>query len=361
MDGRRFDDLARSLSAPGTRRRLLGGWLAAAAAAVTAAVVRGGSSGQAQVCAGEGAGCTMMVPCCAGLFCFTLALNPNAGVCRPGGTSAAPPPQQLSGGSTTGGDAAPATRTPRPARTPEPTATATPTPAPTATPDPKDGRIAVTADCLGDLESTQIENTGRVDVTIEKIRTLAPEVPGGEREFTIGRRLRPGEIVRFASGPDAENGRDRLTTAKLYRDDARGEIVAVETSAGTFRGTCGRTSNGDDRDSDPEKERVSVTLVCDGRPEITRVTNRGEEPITVREIRTLRGGRILRRFPRSVIVAPTRNGRRPAEFRSNTGAPDTGRYFLDESELYRKLNPPGQNLADRVEVETLTGTYTASC
>ena len=365
MDGRWFDDLAHSLAAPGTRRRLLGGWLATVFAAVAAAATQGRGLSRAQVCSAEGAGCTLMVPCCAGLVCQTLSMNPNAGACVPGVAQRAPSGTGGTGSTTQSPPTArtpPATRTPEPTATPEPSPTAEPTPTPSPTPDPRDARLEVIVDCVGDAESIRVENTGRVDVNITRVRSLAPESADARNTVDRKRRLAPGEVVRFTSGPGAENGPDRLTGDKLFRDTDDGQVVAVETTAGTFRGSCSRASDGSGGNVDSEKERVTVTLKCETPVELTTVTNLGNNPITIREIRVYRDRQSIRTFSRNLTVPATKTKRRQVVFESGSQSTATAPLLLDRNELYRTDDPvDDQRLGNRVEVDTLEGTYHATC
>jgi hypothetical protein len=82
MTDHHLDRIARLLSRAGSRRQAL-----AALGALVAGRVHAGEAAsqlEAPACGAEGAVCTHLVGCCAGLVCATSLINTNYGVCIPG-------------------------------------------------------------------------------------------------------------------------------------------------------------------------------------------------------------------------------------------------------------------------------------
>lgn len=284
MDGRRFDDVARALACPRNRRQMLAAWFVTILGVLGFAGARGGRTG-AQSCPAEGEPCGLMVPCCPGLACRTLPANPNAGVCGPGSSPSGG--GDPSGTRSKGRDGAPtATATPDATSTPAATATATATP----TPDDRDGKLAVRVDCLGPVETTEVENTGKVAVTIEKVRSLDPERRSEDREITVDERLEPGKTLRLTSGERAKPGRERLAAYPLYRDGAGGRVVALETTAGTFQATCQARGRGNEGNggNNPRRATIEVELVCHDVPDLPGLETIGVRNVSTRPVRVLK-------------------------------------------------------------------------
>jgi hypothetical protein len=360
MDGHGFDRFARSLVAPGSRRRLLAAWCGATVTVVAAAVGFAKRPTDAQTCAAEDEPCTLMVTCCSGLICATLPLNVNSGVCVPGVVQSAPENDPGDGRKPRPTNTSDPTKTPKPSKTPSPDRT----PKPTKTPESnKRASLRLQLRCQGTDEALEIENTGDTAVTIERIESLAVPAGTGKHSFNVDRELPSGGSVTFTSGRDAEKTDNRLTGEELYRDEDNANAVEVTASGGVFRAPCpkkGGSGNGNDNDDGGrEKLHRRVEYLMDIDAEITTITNVG--PVTVR-VTKIDGHRIPRKrgvlYGRESPECADRDCKTSEQYVSGYGAnvPDTSMYKLTPDRIYTEA----RNY--QVTVETHAGNkFTATC
>ncbi len=277
MDGHGFDRFARSLVAPGSRRRLLAAWCGATLTAVAAAVGFAKRPTDAQTCAAEDEPCQLWNPCCAGLVCAASPLNPNNGVCVPGELRTVPESDPGDGREPR------PTNTPNPTKTPKPTKTPSPdrTPKPTKTPESnKRASLKVRLRCQSAKEELEIQNTGESAVTVERIKVLSSSSKQGKYEVNVDRLLPAGATLLFTSAKDAPDKAIRQIEKELFPNDGDNpNSVEVTTSGGTFGAACtkGRRKTG---------ENLRVTVVC-GRSsdaEKTTIENLGSKTVKIKTV-----------------------------------------------------------------------------
>ncbi len=294
MDGHGFDRFARSLVAPGSRRRLLAAWCGATVTVGAAAVGFAKRPTDAQTCAAEDEPCTLMVTCCSGLICATLPLNVNSGVCVPGVVQSAPENDPGDGRKPRPTNTSDPTKTPKPSKTPSPDRT----PKPTKTPESnKRASLRLQLRCQGTDEALEIENTGDTAVTIERIESLAVPAGTGKHSFNVDRELPSGGSVTFTSGRDAEKTDNRLTGEELYRDEDNANAVEVTTSGGTFLAACTKRRNNGDGVGNQPSLNVSVICGTHDSAETTTIKHSGTKSIFVEYIAGIRIPKRKRKIP----------------------------------------------------------------
>lgn len=199
------------------------------------------------------------------------------------------------------------------------------------------GEIIVTLNCIGNPETTRIDNTGDADITILSVTSLADQTSG--EPYNVDRKLGSGRTVIYRSGSGATSG-SILTTSWMYTNSLyENDGVRIVTDVGTITKRCAPK---------PPPTRLQVSIDCDGVPETTTIKNIGQGTASLAKLYSFYGGETFN-LNRSLAPGQT------IVYRTGGG---TGTNFLTSNYIYNQ----DSGTAEGVQITATTGkTFSVRC
>jgi lipoprotein-anchoring transpeptidase ErfK/SrfK len=200
--------------------------------------------------------------------------------------------------------------------------------------------IHITLNCIGNPETTRVDNTGDAAIRILSIESLADQT--SKEPYNVDRKLGSGSTVIFRSGPGATSG-TILTTSSLYTNSLyENDGVRLVTDVGTIEKRCAP------KPPPTYPTNLQVSIDCAGSPETATIKNAGQGTVTLTRLNSLYVGAS---FSLNKQLAPGQT----IVYRSggNSGANLlTSNYIYDQS----------AGTAEGVKITVSTGrTFTKTC
>jgi hypothetical protein len=197
--------------------------------------------------------------------------------------------------------------------------------------------IIITLNCIGNPETTRIDNTGDADITILSVTSLADQT--SNEPYVLDRKLGSGRTVIFRSGSGATSG-SILTTSSMYTNSLYDDDgVRIVTDIGTITKRCAPK---------PPPTQLKVSIDCSGAPETTTIKNIGAGTASLATLRSFYGGETFN-LNRSLAPGQT------IIYRTGGG---TGANFLTSNYIYNQDAGPSEG----VQITASTGkTFSARC